>query len=115
MCVGLYVVRLLFCLVDCCSCYCCSFSDYKRSFTQSFHSLEIAILQGNNLKLVWMLTKEIRLLYISFIYLLDMFFYLFVNLACYIFSFFFPFLRVGGGWEGLPFTAISIYLTLLIS
>ena len=36
-----------------------------------------------------MLTKEIRLLYISFIYLLDMFFCLFVNLACYIFSFFF--------------------------
>ena len=49
-----------------------------------------------------MLTKGIRLLYISFIYLLDMFFYLFVNLACYIFSFSFFLFE---SWRGMGRTS----------
>ena len=52
------------------------FCRLQEVFYTKFLSLEIAILQGHYLvKMVWMLTKEIRLLYIFslFIYLLNMY------------------------------------------
>lgn len=51
------------------------FCRLQEVFYTKLPSLEIAILQGHYLKLVWMLTKEIRFLYIfsSFINLLNMY------------------------------------------
>ena len=51
------------------------FCRLQEVFYTKLPSLEIAILQGRYLKLVWMLTKEIRFLYIfsSFINLLNMY------------------------------------------
>ena len=62
----------------------------QEVFYTKLPSLEIAILPENYLELVWMLTKEIRLLFISlFIHLKFAYVFLFVYQPyCYLFPFF---------------------------